>query len=160
MDLETEMPSASRRASTLDEITGAIVDASLKIHRDLGPGLLESVYEALLARELERRGFQVERQKVIRFEYDGLLFEQGLRVDLLVESRVVVELKSVEELARKYSMKVRTYIRLLNLPVGLLINFGGETLKEGLRRVVNDLAPTESPSLRVNRRAAVAVPRL
>lgn len=160
MNLETAMPSP--RTFTLDEITGAIVDASLKIHRDLGPGLLESVYEALLARELERRGFQVERQKVIRFEYDGLLFEQGLRVDLLVESRVVVELKSVEELVRKYSMKVRTYIRLLNLPVGLLINFGGETLKEGLRRIVNDLAPAESPSLRVNRRAAnvVAVPKL
>ena len=142
--------SPRRRVFTLDEITGTIVDASLKIHKDLGPGLLESVYEGLLVRELERRGFQVERQKVIRFEYDGIFFEQGLRVDLLVESRVVVELKSVEELARKHSMKVRTYIRLLNLPVGLLINFGGETLKEGLRRIVNNLAPTESPQLRIN----------
>ena len=146
----------------LDDVTGAIIDASLKIHKDLGPGLLESVYEALLAKELERRGFQVERQKVIRFEYDGMTFEQGLRVDLLVESRVVVELKSVEELSRKYSMKVRTYIRLLGLPVGLLINFGGETLKEGLRRIVNNLAPSESPGLRVNRRAvhAGAVPKM
>lgn len=160
MDLETAMRSSARRAFTLDEITGAIVDASLKIHRDLGPGLLESVYEALLARDLERRGFQVERQKVVRFEYDGMFFEQGLRVDLLVESRVVVELKSVEELSRKFSMKVLTYIRLLKLPAGLLINFGGETLKEGLRRIVNNLAPSESPSLRVNRRAvrAGAVP--
>ena len=150
------------RTFTLDEITGAIVDASVKIHRDLGPGLLESVYEALLARELERRGFRVERQKVIRFEYDGMVFEQGLRVDLLVESRVVVELKSVEETTRKYSMKVRTYIRLLKLPVGLLINFGGETLKEGLRRIVNNLSPEESPSLRVNRRVvrAGAVPKM
>ena len=137
----------------LDEITGTIIDASMKIHRDLGPGLLESVYEALLARELDRRGLRVERQMLVRFEYDGMVFEQGLRVDLLVESRVVVELKSVEELHRKYSMKVRTYIRLLKLPVGLLINFGGETLKEGLRRIVNSLAPSESPSLRVNRRA-------
>jgi len=161
-DLETAMPSPSSRAFTLDQITGAIVDASLKVHRDLGPGLLESVYEALLARELERRGFHVERQKVIRFEYEGMVFEQGLRVDLLVESRVVVELKSVEELSRKYSMKVRTYIRLLKLPVGLLINFGGETLKEGLRRIVNNLAPSESPSLRVNRRVgrAGAVPTM
>ena len=108
----------------LDDITGNIIDASVKIHRDLGPGLLESVYEALLARELERRGFRVERQKVIQFEYDGLTFHQGLRVDLLVESRVVVELKSVEEIARKHSMKVRNYIRLLKLPVGLLINLG------------------------------------
>ena len=134
----------------LDDITGNIIDASVKIHRDLGPGLLESVYEALLARELERRGFRVERQKVIQVEYDGLTFQQGLRVDLLVESRVVVELKSVEEIARKHSMKVRTYIRLLKLPVGLLINFGGETLKEGLRRIVNNLLPAESPRLRVN----------
>ena len=159
MDLETAMHST--RSFILDEITGAIIDASVKIHRDLGPGLLESVYEALLARELERRGFQVERQKVIRFEYDGMVFEQGLRVDLLVESRVVVELKSIEELARKHSMKVRTYIRLLRLPVGLLINFGGETLKEGLRRIVNHLNPSESPTLRVNRRvvSAGAVPK-
>ena len=134
----------------LDDITGNIIDASVKIHRDLGPGLLESVYEELLARELQRRGFRVERQKWIRFEYDGTVFERGLRVDLLVESVVVVELKSVEELVRKYSMKVLTYIRLLGLPVGLLINFGGETLKEGLRRIVNNLAPTESPRLRVN----------
>ena len=159
MDLGTEVPST--RVFTLDQITGAIIDASVKIHRDLGPGLLESVYEALLARDLERRGFRVERQKVIRFEYDGIVFEQGLRVDLLVESRVVVELKSVEELSRKYSMKVRTYIRLLKLPVGLLINFGGETLKEGLRRIVNNLTPSDSPTLRVNQRvvSAVAVPK-
>ena len=147
---------------TLDEITGTIIQESLKIHRELGPGLLESVYEVLLARALERRGFHVERQKVVRFEYDGMVFEPGLRVDLLVESRVVVELKSVEELSRKYGLKVRTYIRLLNLPVGLLINFGGETLKEGLRRIVNNLSPAESPALRINRRAvsAGAVPKM
>src|SRR5262245_55057520 len=102
MDLETALPSPRSRTFTLDQITGEIIDASVKIHRDLGPGLLESVYEALLARELERRGLHVERQKLIRFEYDGMVFEQGLRVDLLVESRVVVELKSVEELHRKY----------------------------------------------------------
>ena len=149
MNLET--PAAPARTFTLDEITGAIIDASIKIHRDLGPGLLESVYETLLAKELERHGFRVERQKVIQFEYDGIVFENGLRVDLLVESRVVVELKSVDELTRNFSMKVRTYIRLLNLPVGLLINFGGETLKEGLRRIVNNLTPDDSPVLRVNR---------
>ena len=128
---------------TLDQMTAAIIDESLKIHRDLGPGLLESVYEVLLARALERRGLRVERQRIIRFEYDGMVFEHGLRIDLLVESRVVVELKSVEQLSRACSMKVRTYIRLLKLPVGLLINFGGETLKEGLRRIVNQLNPAE-----------------
>jgi GxxExxY protein len=134
----------------LDEITGAIVDASIHIHKDLGPGLLESVYEVVLARSLERRGFQVERQKSIRFEYDGMIFEEGFRTDLLVDSRVVVELKSVETLARVHSKQLLTYIRLMHLPVGLLINFGGETLKEGLHRIVNKLSPSASPCLRVN----------
>lgn len=134
----------------LDDITGAIVDAAMKIHRELGPGLLESVYEAVLARMLERRGFHVERQKGIRFEYDGMVFEEGFRTDLLVESRVVVELKSVEKLAPVHGKQLLTYLRLMNLPVGLLINFGGATLKEGLHRVVNNLQPSASPHLRVN----------
>lgn len=81
----------------LDDITGAVVDASVRIHKDLGPGLLESVYEAVLARELERRGFIVERQLPVRFEYDGLIFEEGFRTDLLIEGQVIVELKSVEK---------------------------------------------------------------
>jgi iron complex transport system substrate-binding protein len=136
--------------TSLDDITGAVVDAALNIHRELGPGLLESVYEALLAKALERRGFLVERQKVIRFEYDDIVFEAGLRVDLLVERRVIVELKSLERLAPVHSKKLLTYLRLLKLPVGLLINFGGATLKEGLHRVVNQLEPSRSPLLRVN----------
>jgi GxxExxY protein len=134
----------------LDEITGAVIDASIQIHRDLGPGLLESVYEVVLARSLERRGFEVERQKPIRFEYDGMVFEEGFRTDLLIDGRVVVELKSVETLARVHGKQLLTYIRLMNLPVGLLINFGGETLKEGLHRIVNNLSPSASPHLRVN----------
>ncbi len=134
----------------LDEITGAIVDAAMKIHMGLGPGLLESVYEAVLARALERRGFHVERQKVIRFEYDDMVFEEGFRTDLLVEGRVVVELKSVEKLAPVYSKQLLTYLRLMNLPVGLLINFGAATLKEGFHRIVNNLQPSASPRLRVN----------
>ena len=136
----------------LDEITGAIVDASLKIHRELGPGLLESVYEMVLARALERRGLPVERQKVIRFEYDGLVFDEGLRLDLLVDGCVVVELKSVERLAPVHHKQVLTYLRLLQLPVGLLINFGGATLKEGLHRIVNQLPASASPRLRVNQK--------
>jgi GxxExxY protein len=134
----------------LDDITGAIVDAALTIHMDLGPGLLESVYEAVLARAMESRGFGVERQKVIRFEYGGLVFEEGFRVDLLVEGRVVVELKSVEKLAPVHSKQVLTYLRLMRLPVGLLINFGAVTLKEGLHRIVNNLPNSASPRLRVN----------
>jgi iron complex transport system substrate-binding protein len=134
----------------LDEITGDIVDAALKIHKELGPGLLESVYEAVLARSLEKRGFQVERQKVIRFEYDGIVFDEGFRVDLLVEAKVIVELKSIEKLGPVHGKQVLTYLRLSHLPVGLLINFGAATLKEGLKRIVNDLAPSASPRLRVN----------
>jgi iron complex transport system substrate-binding protein len=134
----------------LDDITGAIVDAALKIHMELGPGLLESVYEAVLARALEKRGFQVERQNVIRFEYDGMVFDEGFRTDLLVEGRVIVELKSVEKLAPVHSKQVLTYLRLMNLPVGLLINFGAATPKEGLHRIVNNLPSSASPRLRVN----------
>jgi GxxExxY protein len=134
----------------LDDITGAIVDAAVKIHVELGPGLLESVYEAVLAWALEKQGFRVERQKVIRFEYDGMIFEEGFRTDLLVEGRVVVELKSVEKLAPVHSKQVLTYLRLMNLPVGLLINFGAATLKEGLHRIVNNLPTSASPRLRVN----------
>lgn len=134
----------------LDDITGAIVDAALKIHMDLGPGLLESVYEVVLARSMEKRGFLAERQKVICFEYDGMIFEEGFRVDLLVEGQVVVELKSVEKLAPVHSKQVLTYLRLMNLPVGLLINFGAPTLKEGLHRIVSNLPTSASPRLRVN----------
>lgn len=92
----------------------------------------------------------VERQKVVQFEFDGMLFDEGLRLDLLVDGRVVVEVKSVEKLAPVHSKQVLTYLRLLRLPVGLLINFGGATLKEGLHRIVNRLDPALSPRLRVN----------
>jgi len=135
----------------LDDVTEAVVDASLRIHQGLGPGLLESVYEAVLAKSLQRRGFDVERQKVIAFEFDGLLFEEGLRVDLLVDGLVVVELKAVETLLPVHKKQVLTYLRLLHLPVGLLVNFGAPTLKEGLHRVVNGLPSSASPRLRVNK---------
>ena len=135
----------------LDDITGAIVDASLKIHRDLGPGLLETIYEAVLARELAKRELHVERQKPVSFQYDGLIFDEGLRVDLLVENRVIVELKSVEKLAPVHRKQLLTYLRLLDQPVGLLINFGAVTLREGLHRIVHRLPPSASPRLRVNR---------
>jgi len=136
--------------STLDDITGAIVDSAYKIHVALGPGLLESVYEAVLARDIARLGFFVERQKPVSFEYDGLTFDDGYRVDLLVASRAVVEIKSVEQIAQVHSKQLLTYLKLLKVPVGLLINFGAPTLKEGLRRVVNGLPSSASPRLRVN----------
>jgi iron complex transport system substrate-binding protein len=134
----------------IDEITGSIVDAAYKIHTGLGPGLLESVYEAVLERELEKRGLVVERQKIISFEYDGMRFDEGLKVDLLVEGMVVVELKSVEKFAPVHAKQVLTYLRLLHLPVGLLINFGAPTIKEGLQRIVNNYQPSAASRLRVN----------
>jgi iron complex transport system substrate-binding protein len=136
--------------SELDDVTGDIVDAAFGIHRGLGPGLLESVYEAVLAGELGRRGLRVERQKMVCFEYDGMIFNEGLRLDLFVEGRVVVELKSVERLGPVHGKQVLTYLRLMKLPVGLLINFGAPTLKDGLQRIVNHLPPSASPWLRVN----------
>ena len=135
---------------SLDDITGTIINAALKIHSALGPGLLESVYEAVLTRDLEKRGLRAERQKAVRFEYDGMTFEEGLRLDLLVENQVIVELKSVEQLAPVHGKQLLTYMRLMNLLVGLLINFGAPVLKDGLRRVVNNLSPSASPRLRVN----------
>ena len=134
----------------LDEITGQIVDAAYKLHLALGPGPLESVYEIVLARDLGRRGLKVERQKSLSFNYDGLHFSDCFKIDLIVESEVIVEIKSVESLAPQHAKQLLTYLRLSHLPVGFLMNFGTARLKDGLRRVVNGLAPSASPRLRVN----------
>ncbi|HKP74542.1 MAG TPA: GxxExxY protein [Longimicrobiaceae bacterium] len=123
-----------------NEITGIVVDTAFQVHTLIGPGLLESVYEAVLARKLEQRGLVVERQKPIAFEIEGMRFDEGFRADLLVEDRVLVELKSIEKLARVHAKQVLTYLRLMNLPVGLLINFGAASLGEGLQRIINSRA--------------------
>lgn len=127
--------------SKRDPITAEIVDASYKLHVALGPGLLESVYEAILARDLERRGMKVERQRPLSFEYDGMHFDDALRTDLLVNDCVIVEVKSIERFLPVHPKQVLTYLRLLNLEVGLLINFGAPTMKEGLHRIVNGYVP-------------------
>ena len=137
----------------LDDITGTIIDTALQMHRDLGPGLLESVYEAILARALEGRGLHVERQKAIRFEYQGMVFDEGFRVDLFVDERVIVEVNSVEQLGRNHWKQLLTYLKLTDTRVGLLINFGAPTLREGLRRIVNGFHPSASPRLCVNQGA-------
>jgi GxxExxY protein len=119
--------------------TAQIVDAAaLKLHDRLGPGLLESVYQTLLSRDLQSRGLRIVSQRSIPLEFEGIRFEQGLKLDLLVNDSVVVELKSVERLAPIHSKQVLTYLRLLNLRVGLLINFGAPTLKSGLHRIWNN----------------------
>jgi GxxExxY protein len=125
----------------VNEVTREIVDAAIFVHTRLGPGLFESVYEAVLGQEMERRGFTVRRQMAMPLEIDGLRFEEAFRIDLFVDGQVVVELKSVDRLAPVHSKQVLTYLRLMKLPLGLLINFGGLTLKEGLRRIVNSYCP-------------------
>src|SRR5690606_29486207 len=120
-----------------NELTGHVVDAAVKLHMRLGPGLLENVYERLLAVQLEHRGIRVERQAAVPFELDGIRFESGLRVDLLVEGILIVEVKAVEKLAPVHWRQILTYLRVLHLPVGLLINFGEPTLKRGIHRVMN-----------------------
>lgn len=105
----------------------------------------------ILARDLSRRGLLVEKQKPVSFEYEGLRFADAFRVDLLVNGTVVVEIKSVEQLQPVHSKQLLTYLRLLNAPVGLLVNFGAPALKEGLRRVVNQVPTSSSSPLRVNR---------
>ncbi|MGN0843922.1 MAG: GxxExxY protein [Kiritimatiellia bacterium] len=143
---------------TIDEITGAVLDAAIKIHRTFGPGMLESVYERLLASELGRRGFSVETQKSVSFEYEGEMFADAFRLDMLIEGRVVVELKSTEKNAPVYHKQVKTYLKVMGLQVGLLINFGMSTVKEGFVRIVNDFDETNS-CLRVNMLRNSASPR-
>jgi len=122
----------------IDRISADVVDAAIKIHIELGPGLLESVYETVLAASLIRTGYKVDRQKPVDIRYDGLSFPGAFRMDLLVDDRLIVEIKSVEVLSKAHGKQLLTYLRLINQPVGLLLNFAGATMKEGIRRVVND----------------------
>jgi iron complex transport system substrate-binding protein len=135
----------------LDLITGAIINASIRIHDDFGPGLLESLYEAILACELRRRGLHVKRQRLITFWYNGVDVEDAFRADLIVDERVIVEVKSQEHLLPVHSKQVLTYLRLMDLRVGLLLNFGAELMKDGIKRVVNDFPTSPDSLLRVNR---------
>lgn len=122
----------------VDEISGIVVDECIAIHRELGPGLFENVYEAVLAGRLERRGLMVARQVPVPFEFDGQFFDPAFRLDLLVENRLVLEIKAVERLTQAHIRQLLTYIRLLKQPVGLILNFSHATMKEGIRRVAND----------------------
>jgi len=135
----------------IDDITGVIVDAAVKIHRDLGSDLFESVYELALAAVLERRGLQVVRQQPISFSDEGIEFAHAFRADLVVEGCVLVELKVEDRFSRTQRTQLLTYLRLGRFPVGLLLNFGAGMMKEGIKRLVNDLPPSDSSPLRVNR---------
>lgn len=122
-----------------NEIGREIVDAAVKIHKKLGPGLLESVYETILAMELRRRGLSVGRQVSLPFEFEGMKFDEGFRVDLMVNGIVIVELKSVEDLHPVHAKQVLTYLKLMDLKLGYLLNFGSAWMREGIRRIANGL---------------------
>ncbi len=122
----------------LDEITGQIVGAAIDVHRALGPGLLESVYESCLEYDLIERKLNVQRQVALPVSYKQVKLESGYRVDLLVEKRVIVEIKSVEQIAPIHKAQLLTYLKLSNLKVGLLINFNVDILKKGINRVVHN----------------------
>jgi len=123
---------------SLNEITHAIIGAAIKVHKALGPGLLESAYEACVAYELEKLGLRLERQKPIPVIYEGVHLECGFRADLLVEGQVIAELKAKEALHPIDEAQLLSHLRLLNLRVGLLINFNVLVLKDGIKRMVND----------------------
>lgn len=125
--------------SDLNDISGRIIDAAVYVHMKLGPGLLESVYERVLAYELEKRGLQVERQIPVPIVYDEIRFEEGFRADLVVEKAIVIELKSVETLAPVHSKQLLTYLKLMDCRLGLLLNFGAPLLKDGIKRIANNL---------------------
>ena len=134
----------------IDAISDDVIDVALRIHRELGPGLLESVYETVLAGKLAEMGYTVERQKPIDIEFEGQHFVAAFRIDLLIDGRLLIEIKCADALSKAHLKQLHTYLRLMKQPVGLLINFAGATLKEGLRRVVNDHISSASPRLRVN----------
>ena len=134
----------------VEELARVAIDCGFKMHADLGPGLLESVYEAVLAASLARSGLAVERQKIIPIEYDGLALAEGFRADLLVGGTLIIEIKSVERLTPVHGKQLLTYLRLAKQPLGLLINFGAATFREGIKRVVNNHTNFASSRLRVN----------
>ena len=126
---------------TENSLSRSILDAAFLVHTRLGPGLLETVYEIVLAYELRKQGFAVERQISIPIRYDGLIFDEGFRADLVVENLVLVELKSVESLTGVHPKQVLTQLRFSGLRLGLLINFGEAHLKNGIKRIANGLPP-------------------
>jgi iron complex transport system substrate-binding protein len=123
----------------INDISGAVVDCSMKIHQILGPGLFESVYHRVLAYELRKAGFEVESEVPIPLEWDGQVIDESFRADLIVSSRVLIELKSIENLQPVHKKQTLTYLRLADIKLGLLINFGAPLLKEGIHRIANGM---------------------
>ena len=122
-----------------NEIGRLVIDTAIAVHKALGPGLLESVYEVVLARELERQGIRSERQVPVPIEHNGVRFDEGFRADILVEGKVILELKSVEKLSNIHKKQLLTYLRLTGMRLGYLLNFGEGLMKDGITRIVNNL---------------------
>jgi GxxExxY protein len=122
-----------------NQIGSAVIDCAVRLHIALGPGLLESVYQRALAHMLEREGFTVDRHVPIPFEFEGMRFEEGFRADLVVEDRVILELKSVEMVTPAHQKQLLTYLRLSGLKLGYLLNFGRAVMKEGIYRIINGI---------------------
>jgi len=122
-----------------NEIGRIVVDAAIKVHRELGPGLLESVYEVVLAHELQGRGLKVERQVPVSISYQGLHFDEAFRADIIVGRKVILELKSVERVTDAHKKQLLTYLRLTGMKLGFLLNFGEALMKDGITRIVNRL---------------------
>ena len=124
---------------TENEIGTIVVESAIAVHRELGPGLLETVYEVVLARELQDRGLNVERQVPVAIQYKDIRFDEGFRADIIVDSKVILELKSVEHVSAAHKKQVQTYLRLTGCKLGYLLNFGEALMKTGITRCVNGL---------------------
>ena len=124
-------------SESLNRLTSSIIESAIRIHRTLGPGLLESAYHACLTHALRVRGLSLEVQKPLPLVYDGIVVDCAYRADLVVEGKVLVEVKAIESLAPIHVRQVFTYVRIANCPIGLLLNFGAPTMKAGIKRVVN-----------------------
>ena len=125
----------------IDELSASVIAEAISIHKEFGPGLFETVYESVLAGRLRRRGLKVERQVQVKAVFDGETYDPAFKIDILVDDRLVLEIKTVEHLSKAHAKQILTYLRLLKQPVGLLLNFSEETMKDGIRRAVNDYRP-------------------
>ena len=120
-----------------NEIGDKIIDAAMALHKELGPGLLETIYEVILAHKLKDQGLTIERQIAVPIVYNGIKFDEGFRIDLLVENKVIIELKSVEKLHKAHKKQLLTYLKLRGCKLGYLLNFGESFMKDGISRIIN-----------------------
>ena len=137
MDLIIPEPTQRHKVFTEEEIVTLIVDTAVNLHKELGPGLLESVYEVILSKFLIKNGLHVQRQVSIPIEFAGEHFDEGFRADLFINGKVIIELKSVEKITSAHQKQLLTYLKLTNRKLGLILNFGAPVMKDGIQRIIN-----------------------